>query len=126
MLGQGPIWKEDGTSVYSGAQMYANLYGDKDSDIRYREGVTPVSMKEFQPYAVHISDDAKEIDGRSYQAWIVSALLNPLRFIGDPWYLEGHKTPQIVQYSDRRQAIVQFVQNLFSQSSSDLKRWQIM
>lgn len=35
-----------------------------------------VSIKEFLTYALHISDDVKERDGRSHFAWIAFRLFN--------------------------------------------------
>lgn len=40
-------------------------------------------MKEFQTYAVDISDDLKDIGGGSYQAWTGAVLFIALHFIND-------------------------------------------
>lgn len=39
--------------------MYANLYGDRDLDRSYGEEAMFVSLKKFQTYTGHISDDVK-------------------------------------------------------------------
>lgn len=46
-----------------------------------------MSMKKFQSYVVHISDDLKDSDERSHQAWKFPALFNPLPSNIDPPYL---------------------------------------
>lgn len=66
---------------YSRTLMYGNLYVDKDLDRRYREGFISVSLKEFQRYAVHISNLVKENAGRSHHAWIFPVQLNPMHFL---------------------------------------------
>lgn len=46
------------TGCYSGTLRYNNLYGYKDLDRRYGEGLMSMSAREIQTYAVHISIDA--------------------------------------------------------------------
>lgn len=111
---------------YSGKLLYVNLYGDKYLDRKYAERVISVSMRELHTYGIHISNDVKDSDGRSHHARIVPAWINPLRFIYDPRSLEGDRTPQIMQYPNRRQAKVIFLQSLFQKSSPDLKRREKM
>lgn len=50
--------------ISSGALIYARLYGDKDLDRRYGDGRMYVSVKQFQTYALHFSDDMKKGVGR--------------------------------------------------------------
>lgn len=76
--------------------MYANLYGDKDLDRRFAEGMMFVSVKEFQTYDVYISEDVKDSNERSYHAWFSLARFNPLHFINDSRYLKVDRTPQIL------------------------------
>lgn len=93
---------------------------------RYGEGMMFVSVEEFQTYAVHIIDDLKDSDGKIHHSWILPALFDSLPTINDPLYLECDRTMQIVQYSNRRRANVELLQKLFPESSSDLKRRNIM
>lgn len=53
--------------------MYTSLHEDMDLDSRYWEGFISVIMKEIVTYAVHISDDVNDRDGRSYHIWTVPA-----------------------------------------------------
>lgn len=39
-----------------------------------------VSVKEFQTYDLHISDDVKDYDEMNHNSWIVPAVFNPLHF----------------------------------------------
>lgn len=55
-------------AYYSGALMYANLYGYKNLDKIYGNRLRSVDVKELQRYAVHISNDAKHSGGRSHHA----------------------------------------------------------
>lgn len=81
---------------YNVTLMYASLYGDRDMNRRYGEGVMYMSIKEFQRYPLHISDDVKGKDGRSNRAWTVTARFNPLHFINDNRQLEVDMTLQLV------------------------------
>lgn len=82
MFSKCAIWKQDGDWYYCGRLMFTNLYGNKDLDCRYGEGMMFVSVKELHTYAVHISNDVKDSDRRSH-ARIVPAEFNPLCLIND-------------------------------------------
>lgn len=111
---------------YSGTLMYTSMYSDKELDRSYGEGVMFESVKEFKTYSAHITDDVKNIDGRVHHAWIVPAVLNPQGFINDHRYVEDERTLLVVQDSNGRKTNVQYVQKLFLESSSDMKRRYIM
>lgn len=72
-----------------------------------------MSVKEFQMYAVNISDDLKDIDGRSHQDYIVPPQVNPLHFINDPWLFKGCMTPWIVQDLIRKQTTLELYKSYF-------------
>lgn len=65
-----------------------------------------VNVKEFQTYAVHIINDVNYSDGSTHHVWIVPVQVNPLLFHSGPRYLEGDRTLQIVQDSNRTKADV--------------------
>lgn len=100
MLCQGAIVKSMMIWYHNSTLMYANLYGDKDSDRRYGEGVMPVSVKEFQTHALHISDDVKNNDRWSHLAFIVSTRFNPMHINNNLRYLEVNRNTPTVQDSD--------------------------
>lgn len=104
-------------AYHGGRLIYGNLYGDKDSDGRYGEGVVSVILKEFQMHAVHISGDVQGSDRRIHHAWILPACFNRvLHRIFGTWNV-------IVLYCAilELQPNVEFVQKLFLNGSSDLK-----
>lgn len=43
----------------SGTTIYANLYWNRDVERRYGEGVTSLSVRDFQTNVVHSSDDVR-------------------------------------------------------------------
>lgn len=71
-----------------------------------------VSLKEFPPYAIPISDDLTDIDEMRYHAGIICAMCSVLPFINRSWHLEGDRNPQIVQDLTRKQDNIEFVQKL--------------
>lgn len=79
-----------------------------------------VRVAESQKYAVHITDDEKGSDGRSHHACRVPVLFNPLQFLNHPQFLEGDRTPCIVQDSNRKHSNVESVKPLFMRRSPDL------
>lgn len=52
---------------------YTNLYGDKDFGTKYGEVAMSVRLNEFQIDAVHLSDGVKDSNGKSWNAWIITA-----------------------------------------------------
>lgn len=42
---------------YCDMLMFANLFGDKDLDNNFEEVVMSLSLKKFQTYAAHITND---------------------------------------------------------------------
>lgn len=48
--------------------MHTDLFGDKDLEGRYDDGVMDVTFKEFQTYALDIASDEKESNGKNYHA----------------------------------------------------------
>lgn len=111
---------------YSATVMWVNLYGSEDLDTRSLKRAISVSADEFWTYAVRIRYNVKDSGRRSYHIWRVPVLFNPLHFIYDPQYLEGDTTLWIVKNWNRSQADVGFVQKLFPESFSALKRRNIV
>lgn len=72
-----------------------------------------MNMKSIQACAVNMSNNAKDCNGKGHCAWIVPHLLNPLRFIKTPLYLEGVRTLSNVLDSNLGQSNVEFVEKLF-------------
>lgn len=62
---------------YCDVLMYAHSYGKEDMK-RCRERVKSCRVKEFQTYAVPISDGLKGCNGRSCCIWILPASLNSI------------------------------------------------
>lgn len=110
----------------SGMLMYINQYCDKYLDRMCVEGETYLNMEEVHTYAVHISDKIMANGRRSHHAWLGAPVFNSPHFINASWYFEGDRTPQILLHSKRRVAKVEFVQKVFSESSSDSQRVDII
>lgn len=85
-----------------------------------------LSGKDFQTYAVYLSDDLKDSNGKSYRACIVPVRFNPLHCINDQRYLEGDRTPRIVRPTNVRKVIVESARNMFLESPLLLKQQYMM
>lgn len=120
------FWKGMVTVNYSGTLIYANLYGDKDGERKYGEGVISVSEIDFSTYAVHICDELKESAGTVHLACTVPARFTPFRYIDDLRNFEGNRTSQMVQEVNLRFVNVEFVQIIVPNILSILKRTDIM
>lgn len=92
--------------------MYANVYGDKDLSRRCGEAVISVGLK-LHPYAVHISNDLKDSDGRSQRASIGPAQFNPQHFTSDPRKLEFERTPHLSDIRMRDKIISSLYKSCF-------------
>lgn len=55
---------------YSGTIMYTNLYEDKNLEGRYGEDVMSVGLKEIKTFAMLISYDVGDSNGKRRWAWI--------------------------------------------------------
>lgn len=53
-----------------------------------------MSIRNFQTYAVHTSDEVKDGNGKTCYAWIVPAKLSAFRYINNLGYVEGERTPE--------------------------------
>lgn len=68
--------KRTSIGYYSSTLMFASLHRSIDLFSSYEKGVMVVSVKEFQIYAVYISDDVRDSDDRSHHAWINHGVFN--------------------------------------------------
>lgn len=62
-----------------------NLERPQDDRI-FRKVPLSVSVKAFRIFSVHISENSKDFNGNRRNLWIVSAVLNPLRYVRNPHY----------------------------------------
>lgn len=62
--------------------MYANLYGDKGREMKYRGGVVSVNMREFHSYSVRTCKELKDSSARSQVSSIFPVQLS-LRLVND-------------------------------------------
>lgn len=63
--------------------MFTKLYADKNVEKRYGERLMSVSAKEFNTYAVHVSEDVMDSKEKRCHPWIAPAQFNLLRYINE-------------------------------------------
>lgn len=78
-------------------------------------------MKEFETYALHISNNVRKIDGKGLQAWIAPVRFKSLYYIIDPRYLEGDQTSKMAQVANNRNTSVNSLLKLFWRARQTLK-----
>lgn len=85
-----------------------------------------MSLKGLQSHIVPISERVEDSNRSLHNAWILCAAFNPLEYIKDQHYLQGHASSRIFQKASRRTFNIEFEQDAFPKNSSDLKREGIM
>lgn len=83
----GTVWERIMTEYYSSTLVPIGLYEDKVVEKRYGREVISLSVKEFQTYTLHISDDVKRSNEKSCHGWVGTAKFNSLRYIDDQRYI---------------------------------------
>lgn len=97
--------------------MYTKVYRNEDIESRYKKGLMPIRLDEFQKYPMHIFDDVEDSISENDQAWTVLARSNLLPHISDPRHFEGGNTSLLLLHANGVNTTVDFLHTIVLESS---------